>query len=414
MRNTIAMQQVPHLVFPAQLAPVEKPLHIVHIISSIDPAAGGPATVVVRLAAAQAALGHEVTIVSSIRPDHRSAFEQSTAGIPHFNRVRLLVSPWHNSIKRWFGARLVPVFDSLFPFSDVAHFHGIWEPMLPVAARSLRRHNIPYIVRPCGMLDPWSLRQSGFKKALALRITHRNFLKHAAMIQTLNADESRLMAPLHLAPPQTVIPNGVFLNEIDDRSGEAAFLCRLPQLREKPYILFVGRLHHKKGLDLLGKAFVHIAGKFPETHLLVVGPDGGARAEFCRMISDAQLESRVHLPGPLYGPEKMAAYRHAACFCLPSRQEGFSLSVTEALASRIPVAISRDAHFPEVAEAVAGQLCDLDANSVADALERILTLPWSHRRKLGCAGRMLVEEKYTWERVAGQTIDMYLQLLARK
>jgi glycosyltransferase involved in cell wall biosynthesis len=396
-------------VEPARTA--AHPLRIIHVLASINPDTGGPATVVARLAAAQAARGHRVTIISSLNPDNRTAFEKSTARIPGFERVHLLLSPWTTPLRRLFGLRLQPLYEIAFPFADVIHLHGIWEPMLVLAASAARKFKIPYIVRPCGMLEPWNLRQSGWKKKIALTLTHRKMLNGAALLQTLNQDESRLIGPLHLRPEQLIIPNAVFLDEVDDDSGDEEFAKKLPFAADKPYILFLGRTHYKKGLDILAEAFAKIAASHATTQLLVVGPDGGARADFLQRIARHNLTDRVHLPGTLYGPVKFAAYRNAACFALPSRQEGFSLSITEALASRTPVSISENCHFPEVATAHAGEVNPLNIDATAASLDRLLSATPEEQARMGKAGRRMIEENYTWDRVAELTLNAYASIV---
>jgi len=387
------------------------PLRIAHVLSSVSPDTGGPATVVARIAAAQAARGHRVSIISSLNPDARPTFEQSTAHIPGFERVHLLLSPWTTPVRRWFGVRLHPLYETVFPFTDVVHIHGVWEPMLLFAAGTARRLRIPYIVRSCGMLDPWNLQYRGWKKKIALSFSHRKMLNSAAFLHTLNQDEYRLMAPLNLRPPQLIIPNAVFLDEVDDLSGEATFAAQVPQVAKKPYILFLGRMHYKKGLDILAEAFALVAAKHPSVQLLVVGPDGGSRGDFLHRISRHNLTERVHLAGPLYGSAKFAAYRNAACFCLPSRQEGFSLSITEAMACRTPVAVTENCHFPEVASAHAGEVFPLSAEATAAALDRLLSAGKEKRDEIGMAGRKLVEENFTWDKVAELTLNAYASIV---
>jgi len=257
------------------------------------------------------------------------------------------------------------------------------------------------------MLDPWNLESHGWKKKLALSLSHRRMLNGAAILHMLNHDEDRLVASLRLKPRRLVIPNAVFLNEVDDTSGDKEFAALFPQLRDQPYILFLGRLHQKKGLDILIEAFGKIAERHPTLQLLIVGPDGGMRSETLKRAAELNLAGRVHLPGALYGSGKFAAYRHATCFCLPSRQEGFSLSITESLASRTPVVISEGCHFPEVAECGAGEVVPLGVDTIAAALERVLAVGPERRRTMGEAGRSLVEQNFTWDRVAEMTLHAY-------
>lgn len=386
-------------------------LRILHVTASIAPASGGPATVVARLAAAQAARGHQVTIVSALMPRDRRMYQSATRNIPHFERVRILLCPWTTHTGRWFEQRVKPIFQSILPFVDVLHIHGIWEPMLVVAAKEARKQKVPYVVRACGMLDPWSLSQSWLKKKLALALTHKRMLDGASLIHALNADEARLMEPLRIAAPGTIIPNGVFLDEVDDTPPDDSLFTRFPALLTHPYILFLGRLHFKKGLDILAGAFTQLAAKNRDVHLLVAGPDWGAQQSFLRQIQYQGLSERVHLAGPLVGPAKHTAYRNATCFCLPSRQEGFSLSITEAMASRVPVAISTECHFPEVAQIGAGKIFELNAAAAAAAMGEIVAASMEERHAMGDAGRAYVEEHLMWEHIAEKTIEAYGRLV---
>lgn len=380
-------------------------MKIVHVIGSYDPAKGGPQAVVVRLAAAQASLGHEVTIVSYSDDEVRSRAVRATAAIPGFDKVRTLLLPMPGLRETLSGGQAAKAMAALLRCADFVHLHGVWETNLLRASMLCRRFCVPYCICCCGMLDVWSMRQSAWKKKFAMMLGFRRMLDGAAFIQALNADEIELMRPLGLKPPSMIIPNGIFLNEIEGEAeleGEVA----VPGLPGRPYVLFLSRLHYKKGLDILADAFRCVAHLFPDVDLVVAGPDGGAEQAFLQRIRNHGLEARVHMTGGLYGPAKIAALKRSACFCLPSRQEGFSVAITEALACGVPVAITDACHFPEVAEAGAGVVCPLDPIAVASALERILE-DRDRAARMGAAGARLVRDNYTWPRIAVQTIAAY-------
>jgi glycosyltransferase involved in cell wall biosynthesis len=184
------------------------------------------------------------------------------------------------------------------------------------------------------------------------------------------------------------------------------FRRRLTALGDHPYVLFLGRLHYKKGLDYLADAFRIVAERDPVVHLVVAGPDDGARSDFVRRVAAAGLADRVHVPGAVYGPEKLSAVAGAACFCLPSRQEGFSVAILEALACGTPAIVSDACHFPEVAEVGAGEVVPLDATAIAAALGRVLA-DAGRRERMGEAGRGLVAARFTWPAIAARTIETY-------
>jgi glycosyltransferase involved in cell wall biosynthesis len=375
-------------------------MRIIHVIGSFDPAKGGPQAVVVRLAAAQASLGHEVAIVSYSDDEINYRVAKATATIPDFARVRTFMLPMPNLRETLTGGRAARALSHLIMSVDFVHLHGVWETNLLRAAMLCRSFGIPYCVCCCGMLDVWSMKQKPLKKKIALKLGFRKMLDGAAFIQTLNQDEADLMKPLGLRPPSINIPNGIFLNEVegseDVRDG----------LGERPFVLFLSRLHYKKGLDILAGAFCRIAALFPQVDLVVAGPDGGAQESFLNEIRSMGLHNRVHLIGGIYGAAKISILRKAACFCLPSRQEGFSVAITEALACSVPVVITDACHFPEVADAGAGFICGLSPEAVASGLIAILSDP-QRASKMGMAGSCLVRKNYTWPRVAAQTIRAY-------
>ncbi|TMV05993.1 glycosyltransferase [Brucella haematophila] len=387
-------------------------MKIVHVIGSYDPAKGGPQAVIVRLAAAQAALGHTVTIVSYSDEDVNRRAAKAAETIPDFDKVQTLLLPMPDLREMLLGSRAAKAMAQLIRSADFVHLHGVWETNLLRASMLCRRFGVPYCICCCGMLDVWSMQQRSWKKKLALALAFRRMLDGAAFIQALNRDEIELMRPLGLKPPSLIIPNGIFLNEVEgDASGaNSATLAKLPNRR---FVLFLSRLHYKKGLDILADAYRRVAPILPDVDLVVAGPDGGAEHDFREQIRQYGLEQRVHLVGGLYGPDKIAALKRAACFCLPSRQEGFSVAITEALACGVPVVITDACHFPEVAEAEAGVVCAVDAEALAAGLMQILDDP-TRAVWMGEAGHKLVRDNYTWPRIAAQTIDAYQAYQKRK
>jgi glycosyltransferase involved in cell wall biosynthesis len=364
-------------------------MQICHVVSSLDPSLGGPPVVASRLAAAQAGLGHDVAIVSHDAPDKRAEIDRAMHGIPDAARVKRA--------------------DRLTTDAQIYHLHGVWESLIRRSATIARRLNKPYVITPHGMLDPWALKQKALKKRIALMLGYRSMLNHAVFLHALNRDEQTLLAPLKLRCPTEVIPNGVFLSEIDQ--PDAGESIEPTNAGDKPFILFLSRLHYKKGLDYLADAFAGVHKEFPDVKLVVAGPDGGERQPFEQRVADLDLTENVQVIGPVYGRGKYDLMRKAACFCLPSRQEGFSVAILESLACRTPVVISENCHFPEVSEAGAGKVVPLQAARVAEALVEMLRDPHTLRR-MGDAGRNLIEQRFTWPKVAEQSISAYQRAIS--
>ncbi len=381
-------------------------MRILHVIDSIDPAQGGPSSVIQRLASAQAALGHDVIVAGQRHAERAELVDDFIARVPGIDAVDI------RRIDRPAGRlgsvstrRFTSVFHDVEP--DVVHLHGVWDPPLVAVAGACRKLGTPYLIRPAGMLDAWTLAQKSFKKRLALRFIHGPMLRHAAAIHALNTHEKQRIALMELEVPIAVIGNGVFLSDIEAPVQPGLFRASVEGLDDRPFVLFLSRLHHKKGLDLLAEAWARIAGEFPEHRLVIAGRrDDDSMEECLRRLERAGLSETVFEVGEVYGDRKAAAFRECDCFVLPSRQEGFSVAVTEALGFGAPVVITEECHFPEVDEETAGIVTSLEIPDVARGLQRMLS-DREHAKTCAANGARMVRERYTWPIIASKIIDVY-------
>ncbi|CAN5559401.1 hypothetical protein BH10PLA1_BH10PLA1_00830 [soil metagenome] len=375
-------------------------MRILHVISSLDRRAGGPPVVLAGLALAQSKLGAHVSVISTAAPeaDRGLAHELREAGIDV-----TLVGPARGKFQR--HPQIKSQLHRLITAADVVHIHTLWEEIQHQAAVISRRLGKPYVFVPHGMLDPWSLSQNRWLKRAFLALRLRRDLNGAAFLHVLNRDEARLIEPLRLSPPCEVISNGIDLAQIYPLPARGSFRAHHPKVGDAPYVLFLSRLHPKKGLDHLADAFAIIAAQRPDVKLVVAGPDDGAEKEFDQRIAAAGLTPRVLRTGPIYGQDKLAAIVDASLFVLPSRQEGFSVAIVESLACGTPVVISEACHFPEVRESGAGIVVPLEARAIAEAMLALLNNP--ARREAASAAASKLGRQYTWDRIASRTLELY-------
>lgn len=381
-------------------------MKIIHVIDSLDPASGGPALVSISLAAAQAGLGHEVIILHNDRAACAADIAKAHSIIPGADKVQTINLNCPGWFEKITSLKARPHLHQLIEPGSFVHLHGVWEPTLWRAAALAHARGAGYAVRPLSLLHPWQMERHVWLKKIVFWLGARRMLEQASFIHALNRDEVQFVKKYAPKTPIEVIPNGVFMEQFEPWPARGSFYSRHPELKARPYILFLSRLHHQKGLKHLAAAFQKVASEDPEIQLVVAGPDRGEKEPFIRLIAMMGLESRVHLVGPLYGAEKTEALCDAACYCLPSLNEGFSMAVTEALACGLPVVITEQCFFPEVAQAGAGEVVSLDPVGIASALLRILKDP-PLRQHMSDAARRLVAERFTWPCIAGQTISVY-------
>jgi glycosyltransferase involved in cell wall biosynthesis len=370
-------------------------MRIAHVLETTDPRSGGPAVGVPSLASAMAAeAGQQVSLICC---QAEPATGSPISPPPGSEKVRVV--NLSRPLATWSGQSLGNHLRNM----QFVQLHGVWRPLLATAARICTRHSIAYSITPHGMLSPWSLEQKKWKKRLALLAVWRRILDEAAFLHCLNSTEAELIRPLGLRSPVVLAPNGVFLEEYA-QMPPGRFADRHPRLAGRRFILFMGRLHYKKGLDYLLEAFRVVVSRHPDVDLVIAGPDDGEEAGVRRLVRNYRLEDRVHLVGAIYGSAKREALADATLFCLPSRDEGFSVAITEAMACRVPVVISENCHFPEVEAAGAGIVCSLSAQAIGDGLTALLS-DENLRLKSAAAAADLVRNNYEWHGIARRLVE---------
>ena len=291
---------------------------------------------------------------------------------------------------------------------DLVHVHGLW--MHPgILGRSLsRRMGCRRVVSPHGMLEPWALRQGSLKKRLAGRLFENKNLQSADCLHALCDAEKLSLREYGLKAPIAVIPNGIDLPSSLVRDEARRVWNEHPHLVGARILLFLSRIHPKKGVPDLLRAWAHAGPRAGDWRLVVVGPDEcGHEAELRRMAADLSLTDQVVFAGPAYGDRKSAMLAGADAFVLPSHSEGFSMAVLEAAASGLPVLLTRECHFSELARAGGAVEVPAGVDGIGQGLDKLLAMGPAELAAMGAAGRNLVRKDYTWQAVAVKMKGVY-------
>lgn len=386
-------------------------MRILHVIHDLDARSGGPPIIAASLAAATARLGHEVTLLS-YAPIDRKATSAMLGQIPGFDRVQWACDAHRGGrLERYAGGRLASETRRLIrEFKpDVAHLHAAWEPPVVASARVLRSAAIPYLLLINGLLDPWSMSQGKWKKRFCMTFGWRRFFEGAGRLHLGNTDEVEGIKPLGLKAKGVIIPNGVWPESIEAMPAPGRFRARHPELADKKLLVFLSRLHFKKGLDYLIDAFEIAADRNPDWVLLIGGGGDEYRQQIERQIAVKQHRERIRMLGPVYGAEKFELLVDADVFCLTSRQEGFPMAVLDALAAGTACLISPGCHLPEVQQAGVGRVAPLDPTAIARSMDELLNAG-DDRNSTRQRARALVLTKFNWHRIAEQAVESYQQV----
>jgi glycosyltransferase involved in cell wall biosynthesis len=294
--------------------------------------------------------------------------------------------------------------------AEVVHLHGLWQVHTRRGARAARAARVPYLIAAHGMAEPWALRHKRWKKRVYLALVEAKNLKRASCLHALARPEIAHLRSIAPWTPICFVPNGVDLAPFDNLPPRSVLETRYPELAGKFVLLFFGRVHVKKGLDLLAEALCRIIPDHRDLHLVVAGNDDGAWAPFRDRMANLGLADSMTYLGHVAGERARQVWGAADAFVLPSYSEGFSMAVLEALACSLPCVITTACHFPELAAAGGGIEVAPTAESVTVGLRDLIERTPVERARLGQAGRRLVEEHYTWDRQAERLASVYAWL----
>ena len=389
-------------------------MRILQIIPSISLVYGGPSQMVLGLSAALAFRGIDVTIITT---DSNGDIGQIPLDVPlnqplqqnGYQIIYFRCSPFR---RYKFSLSLLQWLNENARQFDLAHIHALFSPVTTFAATIARYHHLPYIIRPCGMLDPADLQKKKRLKQIYATLLERPNLAGAAAIHFTSKEEAKISERFGLGstgktpvPRDLVIPLGVTGGLLPKRLRES----------QVPIILFMSRIEPKKGLDLLIPALESILGSGIEFHFILAGSnpqDADYETQIKLQIQNSSLAKYTTITGFVSGDLKVELLTKADLFVLPSYYENFGIAVAEAMAAGVPVAISDRIHIAEdIQQAEAGWVGPLEVGAIANSIKSALLNPQERQRR-GLNGQEYARKHYNWEAIAQQTIDAYQEILS--
>ncbi|MGK2880789.1 MAG: glycosyltransferase [Mycobacterium sp.] len=391
-------------------------MRILHVQETLSPRYGGPASALPQLVAAQSVAGHEVVVVTTVADHPTGTYHEPGWDTLAGGAVNVLYGSTQSARLR-ISAQVARYLVRAISDFDVVHIHGLYRFPPTFAATLARRRRVPYVIRTHGSHDPFLYDKSTLGSVRMKRVYERLFdlpnLRAAGAIHYTAEDERDRASFLGLRAPSFVLPNGLDWQRYRALPARGALRARWG-LGDKPVVLFLGRLHVKKGLDLLIPAFDAIRRDEPNAHLIIAGPENDDYGDTVRgWVAERGLTDSVHFVGTLQGPDVVQAYVDADVFALPSYTENFGMTVAEAMACALPVVISDQVNIHgEVADAGAGLVTRCDAAETATAVLALLRQP-DRRREMGAAGRELVQARFGWPAIVDALTKEYETVIDR-
>jgi glycosyltransferase involved in cell wall biosynthesis len=386
-------------------------LKVVHLTASIGPLSGGLGPIAVGLTKGQRLLGAKPQIWTIDVPSKKAELLQANG----------LDSSELNTFSAWkpYQIGFAPAMEreaisAKGEAVDVIHQHSIWLLLSRVTRNWQAAFSRPTVINPQGTLEEYTLKISSLKKRLALVAYERENLNRAACLQATSSYEADSFRRFGLKNPIAIIPNGVSKNWLESEGNAARFRAKFVIPSSRRLLLFLSRLHPKKGLPLLFEALEQTPN-LESWFLIVAGYEDfpNYQKELVRVSRNLGIANNILFIDGLFGQDKRDAFEAADLFILPTHSDNFAIVVTEALAAGVPVLTTHGAPWEQLQTRGCGWWVKVNTEAISDALLDAINRPQQELLAMGTRGKNLVSEQYTWEKIAHKTLLMYEWLLGR-
>jgi glycosyltransferase involved in cell wall biosynthesis len=372
-------------------------LRAVHVIAGISPTDGGPSYSVPRLCKALAETGVRTTILS-VAANPASELESADSDADRRSW------PWDYAavpIVRELRASSALLSDLVreAAASHVIHNHGLWLMPNVYAGWVASRGRTPLVVAPRGMLGGAALRFSRLKKLLFWQLLQGPALRCASCYHATSRQEYEEIRAYGLTQPVALVPNGIDLPKLDD--------ARPKERTANRSLLSLGRIHPKKGLDRLVRAWAELESTYPDWRLRIVGPAELGHDDKLRRLAKSLGLERVSIEPGVYGEEKSAAFRRADLFVLPTLNENFAMTVAESLAEGTPVVCTKGAPWAGLQIERCGWWIDHGVEPLAATLSSAMRLSREDLAAMGRRGRAWMARDFGWDAIASKMTTVY-------
>lgn len=383
-------------------------MKILHVVPSFAPcfAHGGVVNASYQIAKKQVEAGHEVCVYTTDSCDERLKFENNynvdVDGIKVFY-FKNLSNSFKNKLTIDTPLSSIRYIKKTISDFDIIQIHEHRHSLAIAAHRYARKNNVPYVLQAHGSVLPFFQKEK--LKDIFDNLWGFDILHDASRVFALSEVEKEQYLKMGILNERIeIVPLGINLKEYEKLPDKGNFKSKYNIDENKKLILFLGRIHEIKGLDLLVKSF----GKINEDNvkLAIVGGDYGFKEELLKLIKNLDLNDKIIFPGVLTGKDKIEALVDCDIFVMPSRYESFTTSGLEAMACQKPLILTKNNHIQSWVKDNVGLVCEFDEDELTDCIETLLN-DEDLCIQFGKTGRELIENKYDWNRVEKQIESIY-------
>lgn len=374
-------------------------MRILHVIRGLANSSG-TTHIVGPLSEAQAHLGHDVSVFFVDKPPFEAV--RPRADLVRSEEFPVDFLRKHPGVSFAFARALAAQIRQF----DILHVHAVWNFPSACAMREAARLGVPYMVAPQGSLEPWALASGSALRRAYVANVEGPLIRRATRMQALTDNEAEQFRQFGYRGPISIIPNGVSPDWLDIERGSLAQELRLGE--DARTLLFLSRVHPKKGLDLLLRAFALFTPAAPDVTLIVAGHDAGSGYldQMRKLAHELKIEEKCRFIGEVSGERKRRVLAGADAFALTSHSEGLPVAVVEAMSAATPVLITPGCNVPDVRTADAGLIVAPEVNEIANGLANLF-LDGQGLRRRGENARRLAANHFTWPLIAQRTVEAY-------
>jgi len=377
-------------------------MKILHITRGITPELGGPPRYLAYLTRTLAKKGVESVIFSPINKKTNKTIPMDGANVQLFTE---------DFLSRWWVGYSKKLKDAVYKEIrnfDLVHIHEPWHYPQFVAAKAASKSGKPYIITPHGAFEPYCLKYKALKKRIYGYFIQRKILKNAAVIHIITKEEKDGISNFMGKKLENVelVENGLDIDDFTDLPSRNKLKDVYPFLSKRKIIIYLGRLHPKKGLDILAKSFYEVSRVHKELFLLIVGPDEGGGKVIKNILNPRGLLKNVLFTGMVSETDKIMMLCGADILAIPSYSEVRPLTCLEGMACSLPLVVTYSMRLAEVSEYNAGLVIKPKVNELSEALLKLIRNP-EMCKKMGQNGRLLIEKRFSWSNIADKMLFLY-------